>query len=310
MAVFEDPAAAVQAGCEAAGAAGELHAPGLRAGVHLGRPRKLGGDYFGVDVNVAARVAAAAGGGEVLVSDAVRDRLDPERDLHAPALALQAQGRAEGPAGVRRRDVPGNAPGMRALRPGAILAGLLAAAAPASAADCPNAAAATVPGAERQERACLDDLTTAGTQTNGHTDRSDWEGLHATGTKNPTGVPGLQIDGYFPDTSTTNGTHGWNHDSQFVIRLPERLERQARDHGRAGRAQAVRERLRDRRLRARQGLRLRLDRQGQHRHVVLRGRRRARRRDRGVEPARDRADGRGQGDASRAATAARRRART
>ena len=79
MAVFDDPAAAVRAGCEAAAAAGELHAPGLRAGVHLGRPRKLGGDYFGVDVNVAARVAAAAGGGEVLVSDAVRDRLDPEQ---------------------------------------------------------------------------------------------------------------------------------------------------------------------------------------------------------------------------------------
>ena len=79
MAVFDDPAAAVRAGCEAAGAAGELHAPGLRAGVHLGRPRKLGGDYFGVDVNVAARVAAAAGGGEVLVSGAVRDRLDPEQ---------------------------------------------------------------------------------------------------------------------------------------------------------------------------------------------------------------------------------------
>jgi hypothetical protein len=30
------------------------------------------------------------------------------------------------------------------------------------------------------------------------------------------------VDGYFPDTSTTNTTHGWNHDSQFVIRLPER----------------------------------------------------------------------------------------
>ena len=79
MAVFDDPAAAVRAGCEAAGAAGELHAPGLRAGVHIGRPRKLGGDYFGVDVNVAARVAAAAGGGEVLVSDTVRERLDPEQ---------------------------------------------------------------------------------------------------------------------------------------------------------------------------------------------------------------------------------------
>ena len=79
MAVFDDPAAAVRAACEATAAAGELHAPGLRAGVHIGRPRKLGGDYFGVDVNVAARVAGAAGGGEVLVSDAVRDRLDPEQ---------------------------------------------------------------------------------------------------------------------------------------------------------------------------------------------------------------------------------------
>ena len=59
-------------------------------------------------------------------------------------------------------------------------------------------------------------VLTAGTQTNGHTDRSDWEGLNASGTVNPTGVPGLQIDGYFPDTSTSNGTHGWNHDSQFV----------------------------------------------------------------------------------------------
>ena len=36
---------------------------------------KLGGDYFGVDVNVAARVATAAGPGEVLVSDAVHQRL-------------------------------------------------------------------------------------------------------------------------------------------------------------------------------------------------------------------------------------------
>ena len=33
--------------------------PTLRAGLHLGRPRKLRGDYLGVDVNVAARVAEA-----------------------------------------------------------------------------------------------------------------------------------------------------------------------------------------------------------------------------------------------------------
>jgi adenylate cyclase len=81
MAVFDNPSDAVQAACEAAGEVESLRVDGydprLRAGVHVGRPRKLGGDYFGVDVNVAARVAAAAGGGEVLISDAVRDLLDP-----------------------------------------------------------------------------------------------------------------------------------------------------------------------------------------------------------------------------------------
>ncbi|MEU8245323.1 tannase/feruloyl esterase family alpha/beta hydrolase [Nonomuraea sp. NPDC048916] len=78
-----------------------------------------------------------------------------------------------------------------------------------------------VPGAEHTVTARLDDLTTAGTVASGHTDPADWAGLHSAATVNPTGVPGVQIDGYFPDTSTTNTTHGWNHDSQFVIRLPE-----------------------------------------------------------------------------------------
>jgi hypothetical protein len=91
----------------------------------------------------------------------------------------------------------------------------------ARAADCPNASATTVPGAERADVACLDDLTTRGTVVTGHTDQSDWEGLNARGTQNPPGpIPGLQVDGYFPDTSTSNATHGWMHDSQFVIRLP------------------------------------------------------------------------------------------
>ncbi|MFI6500509.1 tannase/feruloyl esterase family alpha/beta hydrolase [Nonomuraea typhae] len=79
----------------------------------------------------------------------------------------------------------------------------------------------TVPGAEHTITATLPDLTTAGTITTGHTDPADWSGLHPAGTVNPTGVPGIQIDGYFPDTSTGNTTRGWNHDSQFVIRLPE-----------------------------------------------------------------------------------------
>ncbi|GAA4125977.1 tannase/feruloyl esterase family alpha/beta hydrolase [Knoellia locipacati] len=86
---------------------------------------------------------------------------------------------------------------------------------------CARQSKITVPGAEMQKTACLDDLTTAGTVASGHTRAADYAGLHTPGTVNPTGVPGIQVDGYFPDTSTTNTNNGWNHDSQFVIRIPD-----------------------------------------------------------------------------------------
>jgi hypothetical protein len=76
-------------------------------------------------------------------------------------------------------------------------------------------------GAQTIKTACLTDLTTAGTIRTGHTNPADWAGLHATGTTSPTGVPGIQVDGYFPDTSTTNTNNGWQHDSQFVLRIPD-----------------------------------------------------------------------------------------
>ncbi|MFD8471127.1 3-hydroxybutyrate oligomer hydrolase family protein [Streptomyces globisporus] len=79
-----------------------------------------------------------------------------------------------------------------------------------------------VPGADRQQADCLAELTTAGTVASGHTDPADWAGLTPEGLATPRGVPGIQIDGHFPDTSTGNTNHGWNHDSQFVIRLPDR----------------------------------------------------------------------------------------
>ncbi|MQA63249.1 MAG: tannase/feruloyl esterase family alpha/beta hydrolase, partial [Actinophytocola sp.] len=86
---------------------------------------------------------------------------------------------------------------------------------------CEGLERAEVAGAIEQKRACLDDLTTAGTTGSGHTNESDWSGLHADGTENPSGVGGVQIDGYFPDESTSNTNNGWVHDSQFVIRLPD-----------------------------------------------------------------------------------------
>lgn len=78
------------------------------------------------------------------------------------------------------------------------------------------------PGAERQLASCLDDLTTTGTVASGHTDAADWAGLTPKDLPAPDKVPGIQIDGYFPDSSTTNTNHGWHHDAQFVIRLPDR----------------------------------------------------------------------------------------
>ena len=92
MAVFNDAASAIAAGLDAQGATRKVKARGykatLRAGVHLGQPRKVGGDFLGVDVNIAARVADAAKGNEVLVSDAVMEatedfRFGKERRLDA-----------------------------------------------------------------------------------------------------------------------------------------------------------------------------------------------------------------------------------
>lgn len=92
----------------------------------------------------------------------------------------------------------------------------------ARAAACLNMHEIRVPGAERQLNACLEDLTTKYLVFTGHTDASDWLPLHSQATRNPPGaVPGIQIDGYFQDTSTTNAYRGWNHDAQFVIRLPD-----------------------------------------------------------------------------------------
>jgi hypothetical protein len=79
-----------------------------------------------------------------------------------------------------------------------------------------------VPGAARVEVFCLTELTTAGTVASGHTVPADWAGLNHSGLPQPVGVPGIQVDGYFQDSSTGNTNHGWNHDSQFVIRLPDR----------------------------------------------------------------------------------------
>jgi class 3 adenylate cyclase len=47
----------------------------VRIGIHLGTSVRRGDDLFGLDVVMAARVADQADGGEILISEPVRDAL-------------------------------------------------------------------------------------------------------------------------------------------------------------------------------------------------------------------------------------------
>jgi adenylate cyclase len=88
--------------------------PPVRVGMHCGPAVEREGDWYGATVNVAARLCAAAGGGEVLVSDATRVAAGPlrkvelgERRLHwlknvtDPVAARLANERDCGPAWLR-----------------------------------------------------------------------------------------------------------------------------------------------------------------------------------------------------------------
>jgi len=96
MAVFDEPEAAIRAALDAQGALDDVevagHQPSMRVGVHRGCPRKVGGDYLGVDVNVAARVAQQAKGGEVLVSEPTWERVADETLTVGRAKRLRADG--------------------------------------------------------------------------------------------------------------------------------------------------------------------------------------------------------------------------
>jgi adenylate cyclase len=71
-----DPTDAVALGLAAAHEVIAGHGfPAVRVGMHHGPAVAREGDWFGATVNLAARVAAMAAGGEVLVTGAVRDRV-------------------------------------------------------------------------------------------------------------------------------------------------------------------------------------------------------------------------------------------
>jgi adenylate cyclase len=96
MAVFGSADQAVRAALDAQEGISKIdvdgYQPTQRAGVHRGTPRKVKGDFLGVDVNIAARVGDCADGGEVLISEPVREELDGRRFKFGSSHELSAPG--------------------------------------------------------------------------------------------------------------------------------------------------------------------------------------------------------------------------
>ena len=122
MVVFQDPVTAVRATVAAMDAVEtvevEGYTPRMRAGIHTGRPQRIGGDWLGVDVNIAARVMDRAVRGGLIVSESTLEEIQPD-DLEALGVTVKRVRRqifAPRPAGVpaalvmyrlqARRDVP------------------------------------------------------------------------------------------------------------------------------------------------------------------------------------------------------------
>jgi adenylate cyclase len=109
MAIFPDPKSALEAAFSAIEEVGAFSSDGfsprLRAGVHSGTPQRIGDDFIGVDVNIAARLCEEAPEDEVLISEAVRK-------------AVSRDGFEAERADVRLRGVPPSLPLYRAIPSG------------------------------------------------------------------------------------------------------------------------------------------------------------------------------------------------
>ena len=82
MAVFSEPVTAVRAVIAAREAVKAVevdgYTPRMRVGIHTGRPQRIGSDWLGVDVNIAARVMERATKGELVVSASTLDGISEE----------------------------------------------------------------------------------------------------------------------------------------------------------------------------------------------------------------------------------------
>lgn len=81
----------------------------VRMGLHTGEAVLGGGDYLGIDVNRAARIAAAAAGGQILLSenDHAADARRPSRRRRGPKLGPPPAEGSRTPRPSLRRGVRG-----------------------------------------------------------------------------------------------------------------------------------------------------------------------------------------------------------
>jgi class 3 adenylate cyclase len=106
MAVFPDPFTAISSVQTARQALKNVevdgYTPRMRVGIHSGRPQRIGSDWLGVDVNIAARVMECAAKGGVLISGATLERLSPEQldELGVTAKRLRRPVFSHRPSGV------------------------------------------------------------------------------------------------------------------------------------------------------------------------------------------------------------------
>lgn len=111
MVVFDHPERAVDAVFAARAALATLdhdgYRPRMRVGLHTGAPQSIGADWFGVDVNVAARMMELGGKGHVVVSGDTYDAIGVER---LAELGLVAKRYRRGLLAPPQRGVPDNLP--------------------------------------------------------------------------------------------------------------------------------------------------------------------------------------------------------
>jgi hypothetical protein len=100
FAAFGSPTQAVRCARSIVDASGAAQLD-VRAGIHTGECEQRGGDLAGLAVHIAARVAAAAGAGEVIVSRTVRDLVGGSEMRFVDRGEHGAEGRARTLAAVR-----------------------------------------------------------------------------------------------------------------------------------------------------------------------------------------------------------------